>query len=139
MEMRSYESYIDELISTFEYSNYAPENASNISATFKSKFYIDGPYWKLGRINPSGGIFQVEFKKYGENRRQIFMQFSFELESVLVPREVVLTLIDSESKILNEMEEIIKFSDIWKDHSILAEHLKKYVKEGLKLAEKPYI
>lgn len=138
MEIHSFETYIDALVANFKDSDFAPENASKIPSALRKKISIDSPYWQpLDVNNTSGETFYVEFKKYGQNRKRVFLRFSFEppLTDNDPPRKLALALVDDELNELDGKEEVIELSSIWKNNSVLVDFLKKYVKRGLELAE----
>lgn len=136
MELRSYKSYIDMLISeNFDFETFSPENSSKLIEVFKKYFYCDTPYWKQEAMDRD--MFCIEFKKYGENRKRIFLQFSF-VSNSKNPRILALTLTNDDIKMLDGMSVELSLSDIWKDHTILVTNLKKIIEKGLDLAAATY-
>ena len=126
MELKSYRSYIDKLVvDNFDYDTFSPENSKNLFGLFKTIFYCDTPYWKT--LTTEGEHFYIEFKKYGENRKRVFLKFSFK------SRLFILTLTDEEFNEVDKKTELY-FSEIWKDHEQLAKHLKDNIEKGLKIA-----
>lgn len=134
MELISYKSYVDNLIiENFNYSSFAPENRGKLFDVFKKYFYQETAYWKPIHIEED--IFYIEFKKYGNNRKQILLRFSF-ISNSKSPRELGLALTNDELKVIDETLIEIPLSNIWKDHAVLADHLKNLINKGLELAEK---
>jgi hypothetical protein len=116
----------------FNHKAFSPENSDKLFDLFKKHFHCDDAYWKKGDIDNNG--FYVELKKYGENRKQVFLQFFF--SNSKSPKKLKLSLVDDELNAIDNMQVEISFSEIWKDHSILLKQLKEYLKIGLELAEK---
>ena len=132
MEPLSYKSYIDKLMEeNFNFETFSPENCNQLFDVFKASFYRYTPYWKEETID--GNNFYIQFKKYGENRKIVFLKFSF-ISNAQSPRVIELTLTNDQLKKLNDTVNL-SLSDIWKDHSILSDKLKEVVGKGLSLAE----
>jgi hypothetical protein len=131
MEIKSIECYILNRINEFKYEDFSPENSQQIHQFFKKIFYKETPYWRP-YDDRSKETFYLEFKKYGDNRKTILLKFFFEEEIILH-----LKLTDDRLKTISENDSVeLEFSEIWKDHSILFEQLKKIITRGLSLAEK---
>lgn len=135
MEQKTLESYIEKLImDNFEWQDFSPDNAGNTYDKFKTIFFKSHPYWE--NWHEEKGEFYIEFKKYGENRKKIFLKFS--LLPTKKPRELILVLVDDQLKIINESREEISLSDVWRYHSVLSGKLNQYIKLGLDLASETY-
>lgn len=132
MESNSYKIYIEKIIAdNFSLDIFSPENSGNLFEVFKKNFYRNSPYWK--EYQTESDSFYIEFKKYGENRKIIFLKFAF-LSQSKKPRDIELMLTNQDFKKIRSI--ILSLSDIWQDNSVLVETLKKIIKEELDLAAK---
>lgn len=122
--IKSFEHFLEDLIDQFSYEDFSPENAGKISALFQKAFSIDNPYWKESTpISAHEEELQIEFKKYGTNRKKVELIFS------LKPTRLTLTLCENSND--NKSTEL-SLCDIWLDHSNLLIKLKEIMLEGLK-------
>jgi hypothetical protein len=132
MEIKSYITYLEQIVAGFDYELFAPENSANIYKVFENSIYKDTPYWKA--VSNDNNCFYVEFKKYGENRKIIYLKFSF-ISNSKQPRDLQLSFTDDELKDIKGTTVVLSFSEIWKDHSVLLNGLKSVVENGLRMAD----
>ncbi len=134
MEIKSYGLFVEKLIvENSELDAFSPDNSGELANLFKKAFYLDTPFWRQAKWHDDK--FYIEFKKYGENRRRIFLKFSF-LPNTKSPRYLEFSIADENFKELKDTLINAELSAIWQDHSVLTTLLKNFVKQGLELAAK---
>jgi len=125
-QVKSFEKYIADLVGLFDYSDFSPENSDRLYEKFESVFNKTTPYWEKSETDHSWYV--IKFKKYGNNRKQVLLKFTF------LPRKLLLELVDENLQSLHEKDEI-SFSEMWKDHAILLSKVTMLIRKGLTSAE----
>lgn len=132
MEPKSFDNHVMDLINKFTYEDFSPDNnLKNIFNKFKEIFYINSPFWRI--LSENANSFSLEFKKYGENRKKVFLKFVFESRDVSIELKV-----DDYKGSRSEVSLNLAYSEIWKNHLLLFDPLCKIMKRGLALAEELY-
>ena len=126
--MKSFECYLENLMDEFTYEDFDPENQEKLYDRLKKVFFKNTPFWKnIGNERD----FEIEFKKYGDNRKRIVLIFTVKSRHL----ELTLCEINASNREDNITQEI-SFAGIWLDHSKLFDGLKEIMLKGLEKAAK---